>query len=104
MRFLIAAILFSLVMGSVSSAQAQKPAQVSGTPEKVIMDTDIGDDIDDAFAIALALKSPELEILGISTTFGDTGGQSQNRRPFARRSRALRISRLSLVLQRTPPT
>src|SRR5215472_12893885 len=40
--------------------------------EKVIIDTDIGDDIDDAFAVALALKSPELEILGITTTFGDT--------------------------------
>src|SRR5215470_17112431 len=40
--------------------------------EKVIIDTDIGDDIDDAFAVTLALKSPELEILGITTTFGDT--------------------------------
>lgn len=42
------------------------------TPEKVIIDTDIGDDIDDAFAITLAVKSPELQILGIETTFGDT--------------------------------
>src|SRR5215471_18842563 len=42
------------------------------SPEKVVIDTDIGDDIDDAFAIALALRSPELEILGVSTTFGDT--------------------------------
>jgi inosine-uridine nucleoside N-ribohydrolase len=41
-------------------------------PEKLIIDTDIGDDIDDAFAVALALRSPEVEILGISTTFGDT--------------------------------
>ena len=40
--------------------------------EKIIIDTDIGDDIDDAFAVALALQSPELHILGISTTFGDT--------------------------------
>lgn len=42
------------------------------TPEKIIIDTDIGDDIDDAFAVALALKSPELQILGITTEFGDT--------------------------------
>jgi len=41
-------------------------------PEKVIIDTDIGDDIDDSFAVALALRSPELQILGITTTFGDT--------------------------------
>jgi len=40
--------------------------------EKIIIDTDIGDDVDDAFAIALALRSPELGILGITTTFGDT--------------------------------
>ncbi len=42
------------------------------TREKVIIDSDIGDDIDDAFAVALALKSPELQILGITTEFGDT--------------------------------
>lgn len=38
----------------------------------VVIDTDIGDDIDDAFALALALKSPELKILGVTTTFGNT--------------------------------
>lgn len=43
----------------------------SAPHEKIIIDTDIGDDIDDAFAIALALRSPELQILGISTAFGD---------------------------------
>jgi len=40
--------------------------------EKIIIDTDIGDDIDDAFALALALRSPEVQIVGITTTFGDT--------------------------------
>ena len=44
----------------------------SPSAEKVIIDTDIGDDIDDAFALALALHSPELTILGVTTTFGDT--------------------------------
>src|SRR5580700_8655056 len=76
-RFSTLAILFSLAIGPVSSAQTQKPAQVSGAPEKVIIDTDIGDDIDDAFAIVLALRSPELEILGISTTFGDTEARAK---------------------------
>lgn len=37
--------------------------------KKIIIDTDIGDDIDDALAIALALHAPELEILGITTVF-----------------------------------
>ncbi len=44
----------------------------SGARQKVIIDTDIGDDIDDAFALALALSSPELEILGITAAWGDT--------------------------------
>ena len=53
--------------------QAQSAlGRAAATPEKIIIDTDIGDDIDDAFAVALALRSPELQILGISTTFGDT--------------------------------
>jgi purine nucleosidase len=51
-----------------AAVQAQAPR----TPEKIIIDSDIGDDIDDAFAVALALQSPEFQILGISTTFGDT--------------------------------
>ncbi|MGA7241676.1 MAG: nucleoside hydrolase, partial [Terracidiphilus sp.] len=42
------------------------------SPQLVIIDTDIGDDIDDAFALALALNSPELKILGVTTTFGNT--------------------------------
>jgi inosine-uridine nucleoside N-ribohydrolase len=66
-----------LLTSSAYSAQTQKPAQVSVAPEKIIIDTDIGDDIDDAFAVALALKSPELKILGISTTFGDTESRAK---------------------------
>jgi inosine-uridine nucleoside N-ribohydrolase len=38
---------------------------------KILIDTDIGVDIDDAFALALAFASPRLQILGISTTSGD---------------------------------
>ena len=45
--------------------------------EKVIIDTDIGDDIDDAFALALAVKSPELQVLGVTTTFGDTEARAK---------------------------
>ena len=53
--------------------QAQSAASASlAKPEKIIIDTDIGDDVDDAFALALALRSSELQILGISTSFGDT--------------------------------
>ncbi len=35
----------------------------------IILDTDIGDDIDDALALALILNSPELELRGVTTVF-----------------------------------
>jgi inosine-uridine nucleoside N-ribohydrolase len=38
----------------------------------VIIDTDIGDDIDDAFAVYLTLASPEIKVLGIISAWGDT--------------------------------
>ena len=47
-------------------------ASAQAARQKIIIDTDIGDDIDDAFAVALALSSPEFEILGITTAWGDT--------------------------------
>ena len=47
------------------------------SPEKIIIDTDIGDDVDDAFALALAVKSPELQVLGVTTTFGDTEARAK---------------------------
>jgi purine nucleosidase len=56
--------LLFFLWGASAWAQAGK--------EKIIIDTDIGDDVDDGFALALAVKSPELEILGVTTTFGDT--------------------------------
>ncbi len=55
---------------AVPGARAQQAS--TAAPQLVILDTDIGDDIDDAFALALALRSPELKILGITTAFGDT--------------------------------
>lgn len=57
---------------SYSQSSPTPAAAEKVIPEKVIIDTDIGDDIDDAFALALALRSPELQIIGITTTFGDT--------------------------------
>lgn len=39
----------------------------------VVIDTDIGTDIDDTWAIALALASPELDVRLITTVSGDVG-------------------------------
>ncbi|HEY6946158.1 MAG TPA: nucleoside hydrolase [Candidatus Acidoferrum sp.] len=67
------ALMVVLVASSRCFAQSFPSVTPQRAPsEKIIIDTDIGDDIDDAFAVALALRSPELQILGITTTFGDT--------------------------------
>ena len=57
-------------------------AGVSGfatLPEKIpiILDTDIGSDIDDAFALALIINSPEFELLGVTTVSGDTAARAR---------------------------
>jgi purine nucleosidase len=46
-------------------------------PQKIIIDSDIGDDIDDAFAVALALNSPEFQVLGLMSDFGDTPARAR---------------------------
>jgi inosine-uridine nucleoside N-ribohydrolase len=37
----------------------------------IILDTDIGDDVDDALALAIALNSPEIDLRGVTTVFRD---------------------------------
>jgi len=64
--------LLRLQIGTWLLASALACTAQSSSHQKIIIDTDIGDDIDDAFAVALALRSPELQILGVTTTFGDT--------------------------------
>ncbi len=39
--------------------------------KKILFDTDIGSDIDDALALAYLLKEPECELLGITTVSGE---------------------------------
>jgi purine nucleosidase len=38
---------------------------------RIWLDTDLGTDVDDALALAFALRHPELELAGVSTVFGD---------------------------------
>ncbi|MBB6671962.1 nucleoside hydrolase [Cohnella nanjingensis] len=56
---------------------------------RVIIDTDIGSDIDDAMAIALALRSPELKLEGVTTVYGDA------------RLRARMVSKMLMLSGRT---
>jgi purine nucleosidase len=57
---------FLLLVGRTHSATPQVAIA------KVIFDTDIGDDIDDAYALGFLLRSPEVQVLGVTTAFEDT--------------------------------
>jgi purine nucleosidase len=52
-----------LLAAAVCQAQPRIP---------ILFDTDIGDDIDDALALALALQSPELDVRAVTTVIDDT--------------------------------
>jgi inosine-uridine nucleoside N-ribohydrolase len=56
---------------------AHEAIQSDKEKHTIVLDTDIGDDIDDALALALALHSPEIDLQGITTVFGDTQKRAQ---------------------------
>ncbi len=68
------AIITRLLMGAILLAAAAD-AQTRAVP--VIFDTDIGDDIDDALALALILQSPELDLRAVTTVVDDTETRSR---------------------------
>jgi len=43
----------------------------------LILDTDPGTDIDDLFALAVALNHPRLDLLGVTTVYGDTQARAR---------------------------
>lgn len=44
-----------------------------GCMVKVVLDTDIGTDVDDCLALAVLLGSPEVELIGVTCVYGDVG-------------------------------
>ena len=71
-RPVLAALPFLLGLALPGAAGAQAPPPSARPPIPVILDTDIGDDIDDTWALVLALKSPELDLRLVVTDFGNT--------------------------------
>jgi purine nucleosidase len=61
--FMLAACLLAASAGHGQGAGPRVP---------VILDTDIGTDIDDAYALAALIHRPELELRGVTTVSGDT--------------------------------
>jgi inosine-uridine nucleoside N-ribohydrolase len=72
MRSVAGMFALCMLFSSLLSAQTGTSVSRSNATERIIIDTDIGGDIDDAFAVGLALRSPEFQIVGISSAWGDT--------------------------------
>ncbi|HTU91355.1 MAG TPA: nucleoside hydrolase [Gemmataceae bacterium] len=64
--FLKRAAAIGAALISSSSLAAEAPAKRKKAIP-IILDTDIGTDVDDAFALALILASPELDLRGVTT-------------------------------------
>src|SRR5215831_18598592 len=91
LAWLAAALLVAATHAAAGTAAAAPAAATQAAavpPLPVIIDTDVGDDIDDAFALAVALQDPRLEVIGVTTAWGDT------------RTRTLLVRRLLAALGR----
>src|SRR5437588_11777345 len=71
MKIVVACGMALFLLPLLAQAQ-QKTDDRQSRPLPIILDCDIGTDIDDTFAVALALLSPELDLRGITTVSGDT--------------------------------
>jgi inosine-uridine nucleoside N-ribohydrolase len=70
----ISAVILLAILGMLTSG-GQIRSQ--GASMKVILDTDIGDDIDDAWALAFVLAHQNFEPLGITVTHGNTPARAR---------------------------
>jgi purine nucleosidase len=68
--FLKRAAIIGAALLSSSSLTAETPTAKKKTIP-ILLDTDIGTDVDDAFALALVLASPELDLCGVTTVGTD---------------------------------
>jgi len=75
---LLAIILaFLPAMLPAQTGARPRPPSVPPPPVPILLDTDIGTDIDDAFALALVLRSSELDLVGVTTVSGDTQARAR---------------------------
>lgn len=80
MAALLAAALVTIACGAGARTAETMPGPTNDNRAdkkadkkmKMILDTDIGDDIDDAYALALIATRPNVQLLGVTTAFGQT--------------------------------
>ena len=76
MQIALFTCLAAVLCMAASVPQASANADTEGKI-KIILDTDIGDDIDDAYALACLATVPECKLLGVTTTYGQTEQRAQ---------------------------
>ena len=74
LRIVTLVSILALILVSISSGRVF--AGVEGTM-KVILDPDIGDDIDDAWALALLITHPAFKPLGVTVAHGNTPARAK---------------------------
>jgi len=67
-----AAFILAAVAGLWGIAYSSRAADAPGVRIPVILDTDIGTDIDDTWALALLLRCPELDVRLVVSDTGNT--------------------------------
>ncbi len=65
-------LCLALILGAAAGTRGEAQDRIP-----IIFDTDIGDDIDDALALALALQSPELDVRAVTTVIDDTENRTR---------------------------
>jgi inosine-uridine nucleoside N-ribohydrolase len=73
----LAALLALSGLTALAAASAS-PSQAAPV-QKIILDTDIGGDVDDAYALALFAALPNVKLMAVTTAYGET----QKRVPLA---------------------
>jgi hypothetical protein len=74
---LLSAVAFILVYLLVGTLPMGGASRALAAPRPVIFDTDICDDIDDTWALAVLLQSPELDCRLVTTAVGNTAAKAR---------------------------
>ena len=69
-------LFLAVLLAPMAPAPAQPDPAATGEREKVLFDCDIGSDIDDAYALALLLASPEIELVGVTVGHARTADRA----------------------------
>jgi inosine-uridine nucleoside N-ribohydrolase len=77
MRKIVESFLACAFLASGGVLAATPPSAASSVQQPVIFDTDIGTDIDDAYALAALIDRPEIELIGVTTVSSDAAARAR---------------------------